>query len=306
MAVVVGVAVRAAMGANLAAAAPDFAPRGASGIPSTIEAESAETFAVIGDFGSGSNDAKAVADLVRSWGPDWIVTVGDNNYPEGRADTIDPNIGQYYHDYIGSYDGAYGNGAAENRFYPALGNHDWITKEAAPYLAYFELPGNERYYEVARGPVRFFFLNSNPGEPDGADVRSKQAKWLHASLARAVEPWKIVVCHHAPYSSGSEHGCSNWMQWPFAKWGASAVLSGHDHDYERFVKAGIPYFVNGLGGAQRRTLGKRISGSKCFYDRDYGALKLSATQDQLEFAFVDRKGAVIDRYVMSAGTRAAR
>ena len=38
------------------------------------------------------------------------------------------------------------------------------------------------------------------------------------------------------------------MQWPFAAWGADAVLSGHAHAYERIERDGIVYFVNGLGG----------------------------------------------------------
>jgi hypothetical protein len=42
------------------------------------------------------------------------------------------------------------------------------------------------------------------------------------------------------------------MQWPFEEWGATAVLSGHDHCYERFAagQSRFPYFVNGMGGAR--------------------------------------------------------
>lgn len=40
------------------------------------------------------------------------------------------------------------------------------------------------------------------------------------------------------------------MQWPFEAWGAHAVLSGHDHSYERLhapnANGGFPFFVNGL------------------------------------------------------------
>ena len=73
-------------------------------------------FAVIGDYGlSGAAEAE-VAALVHSWEPDIIITTGDNNYPSGSAETIDENIGQYYHDYISPYLGSYGAGAEENRF----------------------------------------------------------------------------------------------------------------------------------------------------------------------------------------------
>jgi tartrate-resistant acid phosphatase type 5 len=65
-------------------------------------------FAAIGDYGLAGNNELAVANLVKSWNPDFIVTLGDNNYPLGADSTIDQNIGQYYHDYIYPYKGNYG------------------------------------------------------------------------------------------------------------------------------------------------------------------------------------------------------
>ncbi|MEX2055038.1 MAG: hypothetical protein WD972_02550, partial [Candidatus Andersenbacteria bacterium] len=87
------------------------------------------TFAVIGDYGgfhdgTASSEA-AVATLVKSWQPQFVITLGDNNYPRGEAATIDDNIGQFYSTYIGSYQGTYGEGASRNNFFPTLGNHDW-------------------------------------------------------------------------------------------------------------------------------------------------------------------------------------
>ena len=35
--------------------------------------------------------------MVESWKPEFITTVGDNNYPTGQAETIDQNIGQFFH-----------------------------------------------------------------------------------------------------------------------------------------------------------------------------------------------------------------
>src|SRR5262245_16628557 len=105
-------------------------------------------FAVIGDYGSASPDEAAVAARVASWSPEIVVTVGDNNYPQGAQATIDDNVGQYYSAFIHPYVGTYGPGGTVNRFFPALGNHDWMTAGAVPYLGYFTLPGNERYYDV--------------------------------------------------------------------------------------------------------------------------------------------------------------
>jgi hypothetical protein len=117
-------------------------------------------FAVIGDYGLAGQRELDVADLVKSWSPDFIITTGDNNYGNGSASTIDHNIGQYYHSFIFPYFGTFGEGAASNRFFPSLGNHDWIAPGAQPYMDYFTLPSNERYYDFVRGPVHFFVIDT--------------------------------------------------------------------------------------------------------------------------------------------------
>src|SRR4051812_48198823 len=94
--------------ALLVAAIVPLLPGGAE-----IRAQGADAplvFAVIGDFGRAGSNEQAVAALVTSWNPSFIITVGDNNYDEGKASTIDQNIGQYYHAWIAPYTGAYGPG----------------------------------------------------------------------------------------------------------------------------------------------------------------------------------------------------
>ena len=204
-------------------------------------------FAVVGDYGSGSKNEGNVEAMVASWTPEFIITAGDNNYDTGSAATIDAHIGQFYHSYIGDYTGAYGAGAASNQFFPSLGNHDWYTSNAQPYLDYFNLPGNERYYSFTWGSAALFAIDSDPNEPDGVADDSAQAAWLENALANSTSCWNIVYFHHAPYSSGP-HGSTASMQWPFEAWGADAVLAGHDHTYERLLVGSIPYFVNGIGG----------------------------------------------------------
>ena len=145
-------------------------------------------FAVIGDYGVEGDPARDVAALVTGWSPDFILTVGDNNYPDGAEATIDKNVGQYYHSFIGDYQGTYGPGSAVNRFFPSLGNHDWHTPGAQPYLNYFSLPGIERYYDFVVGPVHFFALDSDPHEPDGVASNSTQALWLQAALSASTAP----------------------------------------------------------------------------------------------------------------------
>jgi hypothetical protein len=262
----------------------------------------AQRFAVIGDYGYTGAPERDVAALVDSWKPEFILTVGDNNYDVGDSATIDQNIGQYYHAYIYPYKGRFGPGATVNRFFPTLGNHDLYTTNGMPYLRYFTLPGNGRYYDFVRGNVHFFALNSDPIEPDGITSTSVQAQWLKQRLAAATEPWKVVYFHHAPYSSG-DHGNTPAMQWPFKEWGASVVLAGHDHHYERLVVKELPYFVNGLGGRSIYKTNRPVAGSQVRYNDDYGAMLLTATPEVLTLQFSTRTGQLIDSYTLAKGMR---
>ena len=166
-----------------------------------------QTFANIGDYGLAGQKELDVSNLVKSWNPEFIITVGDNNYPTGSAATIDANVGQYYHDYIGNYTGGYGAGSPVvlgNRFFPALGNHDWGNASnnptgADPYKAYFTLPGNERYYDYVKGNVHFFVLDSDANEPDGTSSHKTQGLWLKSGLTSSTSKFNVVYMHHAAY-----------------------------------------------------------------------------------------------------------
>jgi hypothetical protein len=107
--------------------------------------------------------------------------------------------------------------------------------------------------------------------------------------------------HHPPFSSG-ERGSSPALQWPYKEWGATAVLSGHDHTYERILRDGFPYFVNGLGGNGRYEFGKAVSDSEVRYQADYGAMLVEADSDRIVFKFYSRSGLLIDAYTISAGS----
>ena len=250
-------------------------------------------FAVIGDYGSGDHNAADVAALVKSWQPDLILTVGDNNYPTGAYETIDQNVGQFYHEFIYPYRGVYGAGASENRFFPTIGNHDMDTDRARPMLDYFELPGNERYYNFTWGPVEFFALDSDSREPDGVGMSSVQAQWFQAQIAGSTQPWQVVFFHHPPYSSGM-HGSVDWMRWPFAAWGADVILAGHDHTYERLIVDGIPLLINGLGGGAVYYFESPLPGSQVRFAQDYGAILGIASATSLSFQFITRTGFVVD------------
>jgi glucose/arabinose dehydrogenase len=251
------------------------------------------TFAVLGDYGMANQPEADVAALIASWQPDIILTTGDNNYPDGTAETIDENIGQFFSDHIYPYQGDYGEGALYNRFFPSIGNHDWITDRGQPYLDYFSLPGNERYYDFTWGPVHYFALNNDSNEPDGVHSTSTQGQWLQERLAASTLPWQVVYMHYPAYSSGY-HGSTNWAQWPYAAWGADAVLAGHDHTYERLIVDGIPYFVVGLGGGPIYPFFGAVSQSVMRYNDSHGALWAQATESKLAFRFIAVGGEVVD------------
>jgi hypothetical protein len=208
-----------------------------------------------------------------------------------------------------------------NRFFPALGNHDYDECGGlARYQAYFTLPPNERYYAFrpalvggGPGPVQLLAIDSDGGERGGAGLPShldSQKTWLQGELAVSTAPWKLVYMHHAPFSSGS-HGSHADMQWKYKQWGVDAVLAGHDHNYERLSCADptgstatskLPYFVNGAGGANLRG-DFQSTPTACDlptlkFAADHGAMLVEARSDKILFRFVTRTGALIDTYTL--------
>jgi hypothetical protein len=276
------------------------------------------TFAVIGDYGWGGTNEAAVAKLVASWQPAFIIATGDDYYTHaGGTGTAryDNSTGRYYCQWLKDVSTTgtrcrIGK-ATLNAFFPALGNHDYSDAKPSlkTYLTYFRLPGtgftntsgNERYYDFVKGQVHFFVLNSNSGEPAGIKSTSTQAMWLKKQLAASTSTWNIVYDHHPPYSSDRQHGSTISLQWPFAAWGADAVISGHAHTYERLTHDRIPYFVNGLGGAPRYTFKARpLSGSRARYRANWGAQRVTVTNATLEFSFYTVTGALKDKFSLTA------
>ncbi len=274
--------------------------------PYTVVVSAGITFAMIGDYGSNTTNEGAVAALVKSWQPAFIITPGDNNPPAGAKATIDINIGKYYHEYIYPYTGTYGAGAKVNSFFPGLGNHDVMTSGGSPYFNYFTLPGNERYYDFVKGDVHFYVINSNPSESSGTSSTSVQAIWLKNKLAASASKWDIVYFHHSPYASDVMHGSISYMQWPFKEWGADAVMSGHSHIYERVIVNNFPYFINGLGGHSIYGLkATPVAGSKKRYNLGYGAIQIKATSTSLAFKFYNTANTLIDSYTLTKPAAAA-
>ncbi len=296
------------------ARSPELVYHTATAVPSVEMTPT--TFAIIGDYGQGRAQERLVAKLVASWNPAFVITTGDNYTIEsGGKGTgrYDRSTGAYYgawlKDITTSGRRLPVGSAPVNAFFPALGNHDY-SDSAGPgdYLRYFRLPGegfsnssgNERFYDYVEGPIHFFVLNSNPREKEGVKATSRQGEWLRAQLAASTSPWNVVYDHHAPYSSGARHGSTSYMQWPFAAWGADAVISGHDHTYERIVRDGIVYFVNGLGGQiPVHQFDAPVAGSVVRYNGGWGAQRVTATDKRLRFEFYNAAGVLVDSHELA-------
>ncbi len=275
----------------------------------TVPAGPATRIAVIGDYGSGNARQGQVADMIDAAGVDAVVTTGDNVYATTGYDRL---VGRYYHEWIGDYAGIYGIGSFRNRFFPSLGNHDYSDVGLPAYLAFFALPGNgvaslgtsgnERYYDARLGDLHLFILNSQPQEPDGLTPTSPQGVWLQGALAASTAEWKLVVFHNPPYSSIPGKS-AQWMEWPFAAWGADLVLNGDAHVYERLQVDGFDYVISGLGINNSPTPSPFHSASRVFYSADdAGALFITACAGAMELEYRALVAGIVDTYTIGTGS----
>jgi hypothetical protein len=145
-------------------------------------------------------------------------------------------------------------------------------------------------------------LNSNCSAVGGCQAGSAQEQWLRADLAAHPSACTLAYFHHPRFSSG-EHGNHTSMQ-PFwqALYEANAdlVLSGHDHDYERFApqdaqgKAdaarGIREFVVGTGGRSHYPTGAAVANSEVRNSSSYGVLELRLQPGRYSWQFVPVAG----------------
>ncbi|MBU0510163.1 MAG: metallophosphoesterase [Chloroflexi bacterium] len=127
------------------------------------------------------------------------------------------------------------------------------------------------------------------------DLLCRRNGFKKKKLAASSSPWKIVYIHQPPYSSSGD-GSINWAQWAYQEWGATAVIRGHSHVYERLSVDGFPYFVNGLGGGPRHNFDAPIPGSQVRYRDDYGVMLVESSPDQITFQFVTRGNQIVDRF----------
>ncbi|MBI3980111.1 MAG: metallophosphoesterase [Chloroflexi bacterium] len=258
------------------------------------------TFAVIGDAGVGSEAQWAIAEVLDQLDPDLVLITGDVVYPSGALA-----------DYLPKFFLPYERLIRRRPIYPALGNHDYLTDRARPYLDVFRLSagssGTERYYSFDYGAAHFSVLDSN----QALDPASPQYRWLAADLASTAQFWKFVFLHHPPFSS-SKHGSSLELREAlaplFERLGVDVVFAGHDHNYERTIPiqlAGpggraVTYVVTGGGGAPLYPAGR--SDFTAVSRSISHTVRLLVDGPRFILEAVDSTGAVFDRWILNRGT----
>ena len=272
-------------------AAPSAEPAETGVVPQ----EAAGPVAVLvgaGDVGwCGTSGDEATAKLVDATAG-IVIVAGDVAYPNGSTQ-----------DFAKCYDPSWGQFKARTR--PAPGNHEYYTKGAAPYFAYFGTRAGKAgrgWYSYDAGTWHVVVLNSECAAVGGCGVGSPQEVWLRKDLA--AHPVACTVAYwHVPLFSSGPHGSDPrtkplWQALYDA--GAELVINGHDHDYERFapmapsgtldVAHGIREIVVGTGGAPLYPFVRRAKNSEV-KGVAYGVVKLTLRPGAYSWEFLPVAGA---------------
>jgi hypothetical protein len=144
------------------------------------------------DPGAAKDDDIATSNLILDADPTTVLTLGDNQYPQGQLADYQNRAG---------YQGSWGRFKAKTR--PSPGNHDYADPAggAAGYFGYFgALAGDpdKGYYSFDLGAWHIIALNSNCGAAGApsCDRDSPQVRWLQADLQANAKPCTLAYWHH--------------------------------------------------------------------------------------------------------------
>lgn len=203
--------------------------------------------------------------------------------------------------------------------FPVIGNHELHDEKVDQFLNNFVNPvkssGREEYYSVNYANIHFTILDGHAqvdkwyscslrGLLTDDCFNEKQENWLREDLKKASADPDIdhilVFVHAGPYTSkedrtGNLH-IRNLMDF-FKQNRVTAIISGHDHYYERGVSGnGIPYFVSGGGGAPLYEIEKPNSAPHTvFYNlKDYHYLYVTVAGKYLRIDSKKLNGEIFD------------
>ena len=223
-----------------------------------------------------------------------VATLGDNVYSRGTP--------AQYRDCYGPTWGRH-----RSRTRPAIGNHDMGTDHGGPYYDYFGAaagPRGKGWYSYELEGWHVVVLNTEVA----IDSASEQLAWLRDDLRRHPSRCTLAYMHRPRFSSG-EHGDSERTHDVFRALydgGVDALLSGHDHTYERFAPQdpqgrpdparGVRQFVVGTGGAPLYDFQSSLApNSEVHQNRVHGVLRLVFRPDGYDWEFVAAGAAFSDK-----------
>ena len=246
-------------------------------------------FLAAGDYGVGGSREAALGFGMKRFearhAANMLVTLGDNDYLESPA--------QFRANWQQAFGWARRSGL---RVGGVLGNHDYELGRGAYELKTLGMPG--RYYTRKLGDIQLFFLDSNA-------ITTRQTGWLGQQLGGSTATWKVALFHHPPYTCGGHAGDTDVVRsWVplFESYGVQLVLSGHDHNYQRFApRNGVTYVVHGGGAAPLYRLHRCPSSYPPWVRRfsGHGFLYVSATDERLDVSAVVMRGPLIDHFTLT-------
>jgi hypothetical protein len=242
----------------------------------------------IGDFGVGGAVEERMGTAMKRFvvgrPADVLVTLGDNDYTESPP--------AFHRNWVASFGWAARRGL---RIAGTLGNHD-VRVDGGRY-EFDELQMPRRFYRRRSGPVAFFLLDSN-------NVGAGQTRWLRRVLAASTARWKVVAFHHPAFTCGGYRAHpavrTRWVPL-FERYQVDLVLSGHDHNYQRFApRLGVTYVVHGGGGAALYEIERcPASYPRRVVGREWhGWLYLRATSKELRVRVVGPRGRIRDAFTL--------
>lgn len=234
----------------------------------------------------------ATSDLALAVNPDAVLALGDTVYQEGTTEQ-----------FMTSYDPTWGRLKAIT--YPVVGNHEYQTPGASGYYQYFGPAAGDPtkgYYTFDLGNWHIIVLNSQCSQIGGCSSFSPQGQWLRNELAANPAACTLALWHIPRFSSGRignrTYTQDFWTELYDA--GADLILTGHDHDYERFGPQtpgavadpanGIVQFVVGTGGKSVLSGGTMQPNSEAFDQDTPGVLKLVLKSTGYDWEFLPVPG----------------
>lgn len=222
-------------------------------------------------------EAKQTGALAQAQNPNMVTTLGDHYYPAAT---------------LAAFRNVYDKtpwGQLKPRDHPIPGHHEYDDPGAKGYFTYFGKPAYYAY-DIGCG-WRGYALNSLIDVPT-------QAAWLRRDLAAHPGVEVVATWSDPRFSSGTHHGNEPAMQ-PFFDALAGrkgVVLSGHEHNYERFAPKGqLREFVVGTAGTASYPFGTPQPGSQVRITGVPGVLVLVVQSGgRYSWKFKDRSGTAKD------------